>query len=477
MISKFALSRRTFIGAALATLAAPVIQACVPVPTPAPGTQPTAVEPSAEATPPAGATREPQADEPSELPYTGRAETTGQLEFWHFWGSPLRRNAIRRVIAGFNEQYPEIRITETFVPFGDIWTRAIAAGSGMPDVLVDTVQLYDRAQNNIMTSLQDLAERDSITEADFWPHAWSQANVDGALYGLPYETDIRVLYYNKAQFADAGLDPETPPADWDALWSAADSLDIIAENGSIERMGFHPLIGSIGLDQWAWCNGGEWQTEDGTPTINAPENVETLEWIKQWSDRYGKPNVDAFQGTFGPPGPTDRFMSGKMSSLMDIQGYTSFLNFYNPSFTTESGENLGWGLGAIPPAPGHEPAALSGGFALTNPRGSQQTEAMWEFAKYAVYVGQASWARDTYAVPTVQDLARNDSVLNADPRWAFIIEAMAYGRPGVFNRYYTNMLEVLGPAVDAALSGTMTAQEALDDAQRKAEEEIARARG
>ena len=218
------------------------------------------------------------------------------------------------------------------MPFGDIWTRviaAVAAGSGMPDVLVNTVQLFDRAQNDIMTSLQDLAERDNISEGDFWPHAWSQANVDGALYGLPYETDIRVLYYNKAQFADAGLDPETPPADWDALWTAADSLDVIAANGSIERMGFHPLIGNIGLDQWGWCNGGEWQTEDGTPTINAPENV----------------------------------------------------------------------------------------------------------------------------------------------------EAMAYSRPGIFNPFYPNMLEVLGPSVDAVLSGSMTPQEAMDDAQHRAEEEITRAQG
>jgi multiple sugar transport system substrate-binding protein len=491
MTGKFYLSRRQFVGAALAAIAVPIIQACTPVTTPVPGAAPEATEPPVDTTPPAAGETAPPPEagptalpetgqETAPLPYTSQTDVSGQLEFWHFWGSPLRRNAIRRVIAGFNEHYPEIQITETFVPFGDIWTRAIAAvaaGSGMPDVLVDTVQLFDRAQNNIMTNLQELADRDNITEADFWPHAWAQANVEGNLYGLPYETDIRVLYYNKAQFADAGLDPETPPADWDALWTAADALDSIAENGSIERMGFHPLIGNIGLDQWAWCNGGEWQLEDGTPTINAPENVETLAWIQQWSDRYGKENVDAFQGTFGPPGLQDRFMSGKMSSLVDIQGYTSFLNFFNPNLSTEEGENLGYGLGAIPPAPGHEPVALSGGFALTNPRGSQQTEAMWEFAKYAVYVGQASWARDTYAVPTVQELARNDAVLNADPRWSFFIEAMDYGRPGVFNPFYPNMLEVLGPAVDAVLSGAMTPQEALGDAQRRAEEEIARARG
>lgn len=102
---------------------------------------------------------------------------------------------------------------------------------------------------------------------------------------------------------------------------------------------------------------------------------------------------------------------------------------------------------------------------------------MWEFAKYAVFVGQVSWARDTYAMPTVEEIARTDPTLNADPRWSFFIEAMSYGRPGIFNPYYPNMLEVLGPAVDAVLAGSMTPQEALDDAQRRAEQEIARVRG
>ena len=287
-------------------------------------------------------------------PYTSQTDVSGQLEFWHFWGSPLRRNAIRRVIAGFNEHYPEIQITETFVPFGDIWTRAIAAvaaGSGMPDVLVDTVQLFDRAQNNIMTNLQELADRDNITEADFWPHAWAQANVEGNLYGLPYETDIRVLYYNKAQFADAGLDPETPPADWDALWTAADALDSIAENGSIERMGFHPLIGNIGLDQWAWCNGGEWQLEDGTPTINAPENV---------GQRGSNSGVTATaRRTWTPSGNLDLRACRTASCPARCRRWstsrgTSFLNFFNPNLSTEEGETRLW-LGRHPTRPGLSP--------------------------------------------------------------------------------------------------------------------------
>lgn len=407
--------------------------------------------------------------------YAVLPNTTGNITFWHFWGSPIRRNAIRRIVSGFMAKYPGIKVTETFVPFGDIWTKAIAAvaaGSGMPDVLVeDRPQLKDRAKNNIDIGLADLAKRDHVTGDAFWPFTWEEALYNGVPYGLPYETDIRVTYYNKAEYQDAGLDPSKPPQNWDECWTYADKLD--KKSGSkLEQVGFYPLYG-MDLDQWAWNNGGEWQDKNYTPTLNAKPNVETLDWIKKWTDRYGKQNLDAFSGTFGQ-GKQDKFMSGKVSTEIDIQGYTSFLNFYNPSFATKDKKNVGYGVGPIPPNTGKKPASLSGGFALSIPRGVKQIDPAWEFIKYAVFVGQISWARDTYSMPTIEKVAKSDPNLNADPNWRFFVDAMAYGRPAVFNPYYPKMLELLGPARDAVLQGKMTAQQALDDAQKKAEAEIAK---
>ncbi len=88
--------------------------------------------------------------------YQMRTNVQGNLLFWHFWGSPVRRNAIRRVIGEFNAVYPNIKVDETYVPFGDIFTRlltTVAAGSGMPDALVDDRgQLRARAANKGLAS-------------------------------------------------------------------------------------------------------------------------------------------------------------------------------------------------------------------------------------------------------------------------------------------------------------------------------------
>ncbi len=45
---------------------------------------------------------------------------SGTIDFWHFWGSQSRRTAIRRVINMCQTKLPNIKVNETFKPFGDI---------------------------------------------------------------------------------------------------------------------------------------------------------------------------------------------------------------------------------------------------------------------------------------------------------------------------------------------------------------------
>ena len=406
--------------------------------------------------------------------YVAHKDVSGNITFWHFWSSPVRHNAIRRIINSFQGEYPGIKVTDTAYPFGDIWTKnlaAVAANSGMPDVIVsDRPSLRFTAKNNVYQSLDTLAKQDNVTGAPFWPFTWTEANLDGKPYGLPYETDIRVLYYNKAALADGGLNPDQPPQDWPALTAAADKVDV-KTNGKLTRATFWPTYGNIGLDTWAWNNGGEWQDQNNNPTVNAKPNVDALAWMKTWFDRYGDSNWKAFQATFGQ-GNQDGFMSGKVAMDVDIGGYISFLNFYNPSFKTKDGKNLGWDIAAIPPNTGHKPASFSGGFSLSIDRGVKNLAPAWEFIKYAVFVGQASWARDTYSMPTVEAIAKNDPELNGDPHWKFLVDAMSYGRPGVYNPYTDNLLKGLGDAVNNVEAGKQTPQAALDQAQQVALQQV-----
>ena len=124
-------------------------------------------------------------------------EVSGEVEFWHFWGSPSSRTAVRRVIALCEEQLPNIQVSEIFKPWGDIWTAniaAVSAGSGMPDVIIsDRPKLPSEAAEGIFQSLQPYIERDGVKADAFWPFTWQQTLYDGESYGVPFETDVRVL--------------------------------------------------------------------------------------------------------------------------------------------------------------------------------------------------------------------------------------------------------------------------------------------
>lgn len=397
-------------------------------------------------------------------------EVAGEVELWHFWASPVRRNAVRRLIAMCEAKLPNIKVTDTVKPWGDIWTAniaAVAAGSGMPDVIVsDRPTLPRDAADGVYMNLQDYATRDSITRDQFYDWSWDQTLYEGGTYGIPFETDVRVLFWNKQLFAEAGLDPEKPPTTWAELEEYADKLDVKNDDGTYSRIAFFPLWNAGFNPIWAYLNGAPLINDDGTPVINSPEAVETMEWLKAWVDRYGGwQNLQNFKAQFGAP-PNDIFMGNGVAMMVDIFGYNSQLEFYRPSVPLADGSKprMDWGITTLPY--NAAPADWSGGFSLSIPSGAENSEAAWEFIKCATGPeGQASWARDTQAQPT-NLIAATDPVLLSNPLWAVVDQALQVSTGGVYVAKYPNWGEQLDQRYEKVWLGEMTAQEALDEAQQ-----------
>jgi multiple sugar transport system substrate-binding protein len=404
------------------------------------------------------------------------SEVSGDIEFWHFWGSPVRRNAIRRVVALCQQALPNVTITEVFKPFGEIWTAntaAVAAGSGMPDVIVsDRGQLPREASDGIYMSLQEYIDRDGISADRFYPFTWEQAQYEGEVYGIPFETDVRVLFYNKTLFEAAGLDPNDPPDTWEEVAAADEALRVISESGEIERIGFYPLEGP-GIDIWALTNGVQWVGDDGTVNVNQPAVVETYEWIQSFIEDYGGfDNVQEFRATFGPP-PNDGFMSGRVAMKVDIAGYMSQLIFYRPRIVVEEGGDpveFQWGIAPMPY--NTTQTSWSGGFTMSIPNGVEDPEASWEVLKcLSSPAAQSSWARDTYATPSDREAA-NDPILLADPNWQLVTQAMETSSTSTFVPNYPNYFEQVNQRNEAIWRGELDPATALEEAQAAIEETI-----
>ncbi len=404
-------------------------------------------------------------------------DVSGEVEFWHHWSSPVRRNAIRRVIAACAVELPDVKVTEVAKPFGEVWTAnadAVAAGSGMPDVLVsDRPKLPHDAANQIYTNLGEWAERDGVTGEQFWRFTWEQTLYQGDTYGIPFETDVRVLFYNKVAFTEAGLDPANPPKTWAELEAAADKLDKKNPDGTWARIAFLPQLGNISPEVLGYTNGVEWIKEDGTFNINTPEAVETLAWYKKWVDRYGGwESIEAFRAGF-QPAPNDAFMSGKVAMIVDVNGYASQLNYFNPQVEKGDGSGrtrLDWGVSDIPY--NKQKASFSGGFSFSIPRGADGAEAAWEFIKCATgKEGAASWSRDTYAMAANIEAAQ-DPVLVSDPTWKFFLSAMEYSRSGTYHEAYPSWGEQLSQRYERLWKGEITPEQLLQEAEQGIKDEI-----
>jgi len=107
------------------------------------------------------------------------------------------------------------------------------------------------------------------------------------IYALPFETDIRLLFYNKDLFVKAGLDPNRPPKTWNELWQYADKITKKDSKGDYEVLGFNPMYAQSYFWMYVWGNGGDFLDKDGNLVVNSPIVVKSLTEWKQMVDRLG----------------------------------------------------------------------------------------------------------------------------------------------------------------------------------------------
>lgn len=420
------------------------------------------------------------------LPYTAHTNVKGTLEFWHFWSSPLRRGAIHAAIRQFTSVYKGIHINDLPVPAANIFDKlhaAVAAQSGVPDVnLADRLKYWVDAKNNLYIDLSPYNAKDKVNSKAFFPVTWQQCNVrlggKTRLYGLPFETDSRVLYINRAALADAGISPNFAPKTWSQLQSVADKLD--QKSGSnYSRITFWPF--DYDMAEFVWLNGGSWETSKGAPTANSSKNVATGDFMKWWADRYGHSSGYNALAAKSNPG-VDMFASGLQVFHIDQPTYQDFTLVQNgvkfvPKTTKYANLFPYWNVGYLPygPGAGGKPWTFSGGYAIGVPRKKQRssadTAAAWEFAKFMSFVGQLTFERYAGNIPCVISMTK-DPFFKTKLHWSTFVGALKYQHKldeDPYDSTYPDDVLVSGsPDAQTLIENGMSGKDALDKAQQQA---------
>jgi multiple sugar transport system substrate-binding protein len=117
----------------------------------------------------------------------------------------------------------------------------------------------------------------AATKADIIPAFVKSGTYKGKFYGMPDLSSARALFYNKDLFAAAGI--AKAPTTWDEF--TADAKKVNALGGGV--VGYAQPLGpeeaQAELAIWLFNNGGDFK-KNGKWTLNSPENVKTLEFMK-----------------------------------------------------------------------------------------------------------------------------------------------------------------------------------------------------
>lgn len=215
-------------------------------------------------------------------------------------------------------------------------------GGNPPDVfIVEISELPTLLAMDAVEPMNDMASDEYL--ADFFPAFMENSySEDGRLWGVPLQRSTPVFYWNKEHFGEVGLDPDTPPANWQELREFAEKL-VIRDRQSGEKTRYGVTI-SGGWNDWlfqafAHQNGiGLIDYLESTVHLNSPEAVEALEfWVELTQEAKVAPPHSTWAST-----PPD-FVVGRTSMLYHSTGILTFLKNSAP---------FDFGVGFMP---GHAP--------------------------------------------------------------------------------------------------------------------------
>jgi len=139
-------------------------------------------------------------------------ETTLKL-----WAFGPEGEAVGKLLTEFERAHPSVRVEVQNMPLTAMHEKLLTAFAG--DALPDLCQLGNTwipefAVLGALEPLQPYVDKsDVVRQNDYFAGIWDTNVVNGALYGVSWYVDTRLLFYRKDLLAAAGFDHA--PRDWD----------------------------------------------------------------------------------------------------------------------------------------------------------------------------------------------------------------------------------------------------------------------
>ncbi|TWS98272.1 ABC transporter substrate-binding protein [Reyranella sp. CPCC 100927] len=398
-----------------------------------------------------------------------------RIEF--FFPVPVEGKLARemtRLVKQFNDSQKDIEVTAVYTGSYDetkLKAQAAAKAGKPPSVVLMSANFtVDLKLAGDILSLEPFLAAEGTTRekflGDFWPALHANATVDSELYGVPFHNSTPLLYINATHFKEAGLDPAKPPRTWVELVDAAKKLTK-RDGEKVERHGF---MMPGGYDYLGWLmsalsmsNGGRYFNESygGEVYYDTPSMLGAAKLVE---DLVYKHKVMP-SGVIEAGGVSTAFFAGKASMVLLSTGSLSFIREnmktpYDVAFVPRNVRN------AVP----------IGGASLVMFKGQSEAsqQAGWKFVRWLSSTDVlGGWSRFTgYFAPrkSAYDTAEMKDFITRNPDAKVALDQLAYAQPWFATYQTVAVRKALEDEMQAVMNGKKKAEQAVKDAQRKADE-------
>jgi multiple sugar transport system substrate-binding protein len=382
----------------------------------------------------------------------GNSSVSGDVVFWNDYNtvSPENATLITKVLPEFKKLYPNVNVYVQNIPNTSLLTKLIAsvAGGTGPDVVRTDIIWGPK-----LAKIGALAKTDDIVAArknQFYPGPLSTTYYKGHYYGLPLDTNTRIVIYSKALFAKAGI--KNAPTTTDEF--VADATKISALGKSI--FGY----AEAGLDgwnilPWFWSFGGavtDSKFQHATGYINSAKSVAALQFLVDLKDKnYLSPSILG-----GGMATSDAL--GKSQAGMIIDGP------WMPPIFKVAYPKLQFGMAPMPAGPAGQSASVVGGEDIVQLASSKNSAAARAFMQFMTSPTAQLDLGLVGQMPVLRSLANNSALPSY---YKIFAKQLQTAYPRTVNANWDKIDAALTDAFNKAIRHQSTAQAALDNAAKQ----------